>query len=227
MDRSDAIHVSVGAALLAIGGGGILALLIYAAGVSRSESWCAPWFLASFGVAGVVTLTGVYMLAALYIPLPLPQTRAAREVSPDLRIDSIDLLGLNAMSVHRTLVVDFRIGLMNHGRGDVTGAVANVLVPVTAMEFTRVDADGAVSSQGTIRQTPESIQNDNAGNPLPSRYWTAHGLVFPGRTASPLDFRAVLSRDTPSFRVKVEIVSADLARPLIAEQDLHPFALLG
>jgi hypothetical protein len=210
MHRSDAIHVSVGTALLAVGVGSIIALLIYAASGPKTWPWCAAWFLASFGASVVFALMGAYFLIAMFAPLPLPTTRTQRESTPDLRIDGVHVdrtyQTFGDIRGGETAQVIFQVGFNNRGRGDVRNASVNVLIPGSALRFARTTQEGDDVSDGAIATTAETIEAGTQG----TRYWHQNGLVFPGRTAVPMFFRATLALPIDTLRVVVRVVSSDL-----------------
>ena len=116
MHRSDQTHVAFGAALLTIGLGGVIALVL---GAPEGDWW---WpLLVLLSVLAVLAVVGAYVLAAVYVPgLWLPPTRADRELTPRLRIDDA--------IVDRVIEGDlaFYIGFRNTGRGRITGALVEV-----------------------------------------------------------------------------------------------------
>jgi hypothetical protein len=218
VDKSEAVDVSVGATLLAIGGGAIFTLLIYAAGAKDAQTWGAAWFIVMFGLASVCTAGGIYVLAALYLPLPLPKTRSVQEAEPDLRIESISPISvyqtIGGMKTGETQVL-IRLGFNNRGRGDVSNASVNVLVPdgvVTALF--RSDRHGNKIDQGVIAKTSESLLASRKGeDPIGSMHWNQQGLSFPGRTSIVMEFRASVPVPLP-FPVLCRVVSADLQHEL-------------
>ena len=56
-----------------------LGQVLVTAGVSDHRNlWQAAWFLVAIAVFALLTLVGVYVLAAVYFSLPLPEPRAPR-----------------------------------------------------------------------------------------------------------------------------------------------------
>jgi len=212
MGKGDAIHVSVGAALLAIGAGAILTLLIYEAQSPHTHLWHTAWFLAAFTVAAFLTTTGIYILAALYLPLPLPPTRGERIASPRLQPRDAHVVEAKGSQVI------FGLGFYNSGADELENAVVNVVVPDFVSQLERCNERGAALAEGTWSYTPESIAIDDQDRPLPSVYWNGR-VTFPGQVSRLIFFRATLSplQDIP---VKLLIMGAGLQKPLAARVTL-------
>ncbi|MCA1707974.1 MAG: hypothetical protein LC808_33740 [Actinobacteria bacterium] len=64
----------IGGGTVFVGGvAGVIALLI--ADESRPASlWCEFWFQATFGLSVLCVVTGLYVAASAYLPLPMPRT---------------------------------------------------------------------------------------------------------------------------------------------------------
>jgi hypothetical protein len=78
----------VGGTLFAVDAGSLIGL----AAVPPQSPWETAWFVVGLSAAGLVAVVGLYVLLALYIGLPLPETRAARGAAPDFRIESISIV---------------------------------------------------------------------------------------------------------------------------------------
>jgi len=80
MEKSEATHVAVGSAALGVGGVA-LSIMIPLAAAAKPHPWTATWFLVPSCVAGVLGLSGFYLLLAVFTGWPLPQTASDRAAS--------------------------------------------------------------------------------------------------------------------------------------------------
>lgn len=153
--RQWAVDVAVGAAVLTVGAGGVLTLLV-SAGLAMTPIWGKTWFLSAISFFGLLAAVGLYMLAAVYFPWPLPQTRAAREARAELQFGTIRTL-LEGPD-HAVVEVPLSIG-----RLDIDNASINVLVPGTLTS--------RCTSRWTVREGPmtrSAPRRGDAGRPASS-----------------------------------------------------------
>ena len=154
--RQWAVDVSVGSAFLTVGAGGVLALHIGAGAATVTPSLdSTTWWRIGVGVSGFFLLLGLYMLAAVYFRLPLPQTRAARETRAELTIQAIDT---RATEPGYCLI----LVVLVVGRLDIDNATMNVRVP----DFVRIAVANAHGSPifqqyGGMERTSESLYADH------------------------------------------------------------------
>lgn len=212
MERSDATHVSVGVALVGIGSV-MVAILIPLAVAAKQHPWGTTWFLIPLAIAALLGLLGIYMVVAVYTGWRLPKTASERQSAADLRVQEVQIV----QRVGAFLV--FRVGFRNYGRGDVSNATVNVIVPDFASTFALCSEAGAPIKGGAISRTSESIWSDDAGNPIDSCYWANAGVSFAGRTSVVMHFLASVE-DQPVLPVGYKVTSADL------HDELHGVAVL-
>jgi hypothetical protein len=200
--RQWAIDVAVGTAFLTVGAGGVLALLIGAGAATVTPSlWSRTWYDAAIGVSGFFLLLGVYMLAAVYFRLPLPQTRAARESRAEFEFGQIAVTdeGPGHAVVHVPVFV---------GRQDIDNATANVRVP----DFVRIvpcSEQGAARPwpPGAMEHTSESLYEDDRHQ---TNYWVEPRMHFSAFTAQPMYFRLDYTPPVDPFPFHFRLTAAVL-----------------
>jgi hypothetical protein len=176
MGRSDGTRIGIGGTLVGLGGAGMIALLIYAAeagGGNQPSPWGQTWFQSIFSVSAFFAALGAYVLLSVWFPLPLWATRSEREFQP--RLEGTEAHVRKAYGNH----VIFQIGTYNAGRGNVDGAIVNVIVPEFATELHRSTEDGEIGRESTRER----------GHVPPKHYLRASRTLPPftgtGTSASP------------------------------------------
>ena len=216
--HSEGIHVAVGGTFFGIGWGGILTLLI-AAAVSPTAPPASGlihlwWYFPAVGISVFFVIVGAWFIGGVYWPiLKLPRTALAREMVPKIGIAQIAMLRTAGARVW------FRVGFHNSGRGDLTDATVNIVVPDLG-SFWQCDLNG--NDYAPSQPTSESICTDSSGKPIPSAYWIGRSMTFPGRTAYPIDFRMEMVPALTSFPVLVRLTAADLDEPLTMIGEVKP-----
>jgi hypothetical protein len=179
--REWAVDVAVGAALLTVGAGGVLALLI-AAGTADNPLWGELWWITAVAVSALLALLGLYMLAAVYFHWPLPETRASREARGQLEIEDITATikepGLAVVEV-----------MLEVGRHDVNNASVNANVPDYVTIRAANESGDAVPGSGHVVHLADSAEN----------CWTRSGLDLSASTRMPLHFRLTWEPPGESF----------------------------
>lgn len=211
-------RIGAGGALFGIGFAGTLALLIYASEVGRSVTggsvWGDKWFLGFFAFALAVGLIGVYLLAAVWFGFPTWTTAIERAFQPRL----IDTNAEAHRLVHPDYVV-VKIGTINAGRGNVTRAMVNVVVPDFITQIDRCGEDGGTGNprhDGESAHTSEALirYQPNRG----SIFWNGY-IDFPGRTARVTYFRLMMPGMRHDFPLRLRITSPELEEPI--EEQFH------
>jgi hypothetical protein len=175
--RQWGVDVAVGSAVFAVGAGGILALVV-AAGLAEGSVWCENWCWVAAIPFGLLTTAGLYMLAAVYFPLPLPQTRASREAKAQMTIgpvrEAYHALGFAVVEV------PLRIGHL-----DIVNASMNVRVP-DSVRITRTWSRWGmdVVENGHMAHSAESLDGEHGLN-----YWTEDQMQFSAFTSRVMFFR--------------------------------------
>jgi hypothetical protein len=156
----------------------VLSLIISAALGSKSL-WDEGWFVALLVVLTGLTALGLYMLAAVYFRLPLPETRASRETRAELRFG---VLRLSAKGP-RCFVAEVPLTI---GRVDIENASINVVVPdFLKIEMSTRSGVPAPQLLGGMDHTSESLYDDNR---CQSNFWQQTLMKFPAFTNQALYF---------------------------------------
>jgi hypothetical protein len=214
----DGTRIGIGGGLFGIGFAGTLALLIYASEVSLSDEgrsvWGEPWFLGFFAFAIFVGLMGAYFLAAVWSGWPTGSTAIERAFQPRLMDTTVEAYRL----VHPHYVV-VKIGTINAGRGNIDGALVNVLVPDFITEIDRCGEDGGTGHPhhlGGVDHTSETLITYQPNRQ--SIYWNGN-ISFPGRIARIAYFRLKKPGMRHDFPLRLRIVSPELKEPF--DQQFH------
>jgi hypothetical protein len=223
MGLHDGTRIGTGGGLFGIGFAVLVALLVYAAQLSRStppgSAWDEKWFLASFALALLSGGIGVYFLIAVWVGLPtwLPTwtTAMEREFQPRL-VDT-------SAEGHRLVPPEYivvKIGTRNAGRGNVDKANVNVLVPDFITYIERCDERGGTDnprySGGGTDQTSEALIRYQPD--VGSIYWN-NTVSFPGRVAWVAYFLLRLPGTRHDFPLRLKITAPELEEE--SEQDFH------
>jgi hypothetical protein len=173
--RQWAIDVSVGATACAVGAGGVLALVV-AAGLAEDSVWSERWWWISTIVFAALTLIGVYMLAAVYFPFRLPETRASREAKANVRINLLLFPDRTFARLEVAMVI---------GHLDIQNASVNVRVP-DWVQISACDEQGVPTAVlGEMASSPESLDEGAHG----INYWRQADVRFSAFTAVSLHYR--------------------------------------
>ena len=170
------VDVSVGGAAFGVGAGGVLALVI-AGGLAEESVWSERWWWIPAILFSLLTALGGYMLAAVYFPVPLPETRAAREAKAQLGI-SLRLYGGEEFAL---LEVALQIGHL-----DIDNGTMNVRVP-DWVQISACDERGLSAGPGLGDMAHSGESLDGGAHGL--NYWRQGGLRFSAFTATSLYFR--------------------------------------
>ena len=191
-----------------------LSILIPLAVAADPSPWGAVWFLVPMSIGTAIGFSGLYIVAAVYLGLPLPQTAAEREFTPRLKAVEAHVLGKTIRGAPI-----FQIAFNNEGRGDVTDALVNVIAPNFVSALQRRTENGVRHPhEGACSTTSESLIKGEDGNPVESIYWNGN-VTFPGRVHRIIYFHA--NMESPrSFPIRVQVISVALAEPVSARFDL-------
>jgi hypothetical protein len=205
MDKSEAASISVSGILLGIGGV-MLSIVFPLAAAVDPPALTAWWFLALSSIGGALALVGTYMVVAVYAGCWLPATARERAFRPRLQDAEAHVLRLDENDAV------FRIALYNAGRGNVDGALLNVVVPDFITELHRCSETGVTGLEehkGAYSSTPEALLEDDPD--VGSIYWNGN-VSFPGRMHRLIFFRATLT-SLRDFPVRLEITAPELETP--------------
>jgi hypothetical protein len=172
------VDVAVGAALLTVGAGGVLTAVV-AAGLAAKPAWCQPWFWGIVTPFGLLTSIGAYMLVAVYVELPLPEPRAAKEAKGQVEIG--DVRSPTEEPGWAVIEIPLQIGWR-----DIDNASINVLVP-DYVSVRAADRQGAlrIFPNGEEDHTDERLPGETTG----SNFWRQSRMHFSAFTAVPLIYR--------------------------------------
>jgi hypothetical protein len=198
--RQWAVDIAVGAACLAVGAGGVLTLILSAA-LGTKSLWDEWWYLGFVAVFGALTLLGLYMLAAVYFPLPLPETRAARDTRAEFEIGEVSI----AWESDGSCGVEIPV---RTGRLDVSNVGLNILVP----DF--VDIHAWLKNGGPL--FPANAASDHTSESLyadgryQSNYWSQGGMQFHAFTAIGMVFRLSYESPVEPFPMEIRFTASAL-----------------
>jgi hypothetical protein len=210
----------MGSALLGIGFAGMLALLIYASGADLSHEdasvWGEWWYRITFGVSVAMAAVGAYYLGAVWFGWPTWSTAIERALQPRL----VNTTAEAHLLVHPDYVV-VKIGSVNAGRGNIDGAMLNVLVPEFITEMERCDERGGTGHRdhmGGTSHTPEALipYQPNLG----SIYWNGN-LSYPGRFARIAFFRLRMPGLPHDFPLRLKVSAPELDEPVDEVFHIH------
>jgi hypothetical protein len=194
------IDVAVGAALLTVGAGGVLTLIV-AAALASPAAWCQLWFWVAVIPFALLTGLGGYMLAAVYVELPLPEPRASREAKAQLTVGDIN----TPVEEPRYAVVEFPLQV---GWRDIDNASINVVVP-DFVEIRRSNSVGeplALEGRGSMAHTSETL----ADSRTESNYWNEARMHFSAFTNQSLWFRLDFDASVGPFPVLFRLSASAL-----------------
>jgi len=209
MIRSDGTRIGMGGTLAALGGAGVVALLIYWADGRvdhQPSAWGQGWFQGVFAFSALLGLAGAYVLVAVWVRLPLPATRLERDLQPRLERMTADVTRREGDQLF------IRIGAFNAGRANIDGAMLNVLVPDYFTELDRCSEHGEVGRdehKGATSHTPESLLERQPE--VGSIYWNGN-VSFPGRMSRVIYYRAVMATEVETFPLRLKVFASELDR---------------
>lgn len=175
-----------------------------AGGSVWGEFWL--WFLLALPI--VLAVVGAYYLVAVWWSrLPTGTTAIERVFQPRL----VNVVAEATLYGGEDIV--FKVGAFNAGRGNIDGAMLNVLVPEFATRMERCTENGFVGldeHKGGVSGTPEALISYRPT--LGSIYWNGN-LSFPGRMARVAYFRITKPGVPHDFPIRFKVIAPELDEP--------------
>jgi hypothetical protein len=197
-------------ALLGVGAAGVVALVV-AAGVTEDSLWTETWWWVGTVALGGVTALGVYVLAAVYFPLPLPETRAAREARAQITFGDIKV----SRGGDGFKVIEVPVEL---GHLDVANASLNVRVPGSVV-ITGSDQMGLTDmSSGEMAYSTGSME----GHPGGVNYWRTSGVPLSAFTNTSFCYRLEYTDSQEPFPFQFRLYAAALQGGVEARVTVDP-----
>jgi hypothetical protein len=193
------VDVSVGGALFAVGAGGVLTLLV-SGGLASNPVWGEPWWWGTLIPFGLVAAAGGYMLAAVYFPWRLPETRAAREAQAQIEITEPRVIA----TFRDNAIVEVPV---NVGRLDIDNATMNVRVPDRVTIYASNDQGApAIVPTGGMAHSSESMEAGAGG----LNYWRQSRVQLSAFTYQAYYFRVDFPIGSQPFPFEFRLTASAL-----------------
>jgi hypothetical protein len=183
------IDAAIAAALLPVGAGGVLTLLV-TSGLAEHPAWREPWWIGATIFFGLLTVLGIYMFAAIYLELPLPESRSVREARAGLKIGDLAV----PIEEKDSMVVEVPLHV---GWKDIENASLNVVVPdfVTIERCHRSGAKAQFPHAG-MSHSSESLPGHDG---IESNYWEQGEIRLAAYTNTAWHFRLTYDPSVEEF----------------------------